>query len=281
MAFFPLHGWLPNAYSYGPSTSGCVMAPLVTKVSIYVMIRMIITVFGTDYAFNVLNWSNVIVWLAVIAIVAGSILALSQKELKRVLCYLIVAEVGYMVGGVWMANDWGMTGAIYHIISDAFMTLCLFLAASMIWRHTRTHEITSISHLFRKMPLTMAGFVVGALSMIGVPPTCGFFSKWYLIRGGIESGHWEYVVALLFSSLINAILFFKVIEISFFGKKPAEGHGDHSHEESTRWSEAPPSALFALTITAATLILLGIYNAEIVAVIHQWGLAGLPVIGPN
>ena len=220
------------------------------------------------------------VWLAVVSIVAGSILALSQTELKRMFCYLIVAEVGYMVGGIWIANHWGMVGAIYHIASDALMTLCLFLAASLIWRQTRSHKISSLSELTKKMPFTMAGFVVAALAMIGVPPTCGFFSKWFLIRGGIESGHWEYVVALLFSSLVNAILFFRVIEICFFGKKPAEGHGHHEadHSNQSTWNEAPPAALFALLSTASLLILLGVFNDPIVQLIKK-SLIDLPIIG--
>ncbi len=282
MAFFPLHGWLPNAYSYSPSSSACVLAPLVTKVSVYVMVRMVLTVFGPVFVFQHLGWDHIVVWLAVVAIFAGSILALAQKELKRMLCYLIVAEVGYMVGGIWMANHWGMVGAIYHIISDAMMTLCLFLAASMIWRKTRTHQISSLSELTKTMPFTMAGMVVGALAMIGIPPTCGFFSKLYLIRGGIESGHWAYVVALLFSSLVNAILFFRVIEFCYFGKKPKEGHGhdDHAHADSapTKWSEAPVTAVLALWLSASALLVLGIYNGPIVNLIQK-SLIGLPIIG--
>lgn len=280
MAFFPLHGWLPNAYSYSPSSSACILAPLVTKVSIYVTIRMILTVFGPAYVFQHLGWSDVIVWLAVVSIVAGSVLALSQKELKKMFCYLIVAEVGYMVGGIWMANHWGMVGAIYHIVSDAMMTLCLFLAASMIWRQTRSHQISSLSELTKKMPFTMAGLIVGALAMIGVPPTCGFFSKWFLIRGGIEAGHWGYVVALLFSSLVNAILFFRVIEMCYFGKKPAEGHDHHddAHGKKEKWTEAPPAALFALLSTASLLVLIGVFNDQIVKLIKK-SLIDLPIVG--
>ncbi len=267
MAFFPLHGWLPNAYSYCPSTSGCILAPLVTKVSVYVMIRMMITVFGMDYVLG-LAWNDAIVWLAVVAIAAGSILALNQRELKRMLCYLIVAEVGYMVGGIWLGNQTGMVGATYHILSDALMTLCLFLAASMIWRQTCTHSITSLDGLTRKMPVTMFGLLAGAFAMIGIPPTCGFFSKWYLIRGGIESGHWEYVAALLFSSLINAILFFRIIETAFFGKNPPEGHDDHQPE--AKISEAPVAAQISLITTALLLVLLGIFNSQVVKFIEPF-----------
>lgn len=260
MAFFPLHGWLPNAYAFAPSTTSCLIAPLMTKVTVYVMIRMMLTVFGPAYVFDYLQWSEVVVWLAVLAIVAGSIMALAQADLPKMLSYLVIAEVGYLVGGVWLANEAGMVGAFYHIISDAFMTLCLFLAAGAIIARTGDHRISSIFQgLTRRMPLTFFGFLVGAFSMIGVPPTCGFFSKWYLISAGIEAGHWAYVTALLFSSLINAILFFRIIEIAFFGLSPG-----HEQTESRR-EESPLSVLVPLMGAALAVILVGLYNWNLVS----------------
>ena len=271
MAFFPLNGWLPNAYSYCPSTSACILAPLMTKVSVYVMIRVMMSVFGLNWLFSQSVWTDLVVWLAVIAILAGSIFALAQREIKKMLCYLIVAEVGYMVGGAWLADPewWGLTGAIYHIVADAVMTLCLFLAAGIFAKRFKAIEISDLEGLFKKAPWTSAGFVVGALAMIGVPPTCGFFSKFYLIRGGIDSGHWQFVVALLISSLVNAILFFRIFEIAHFGNKPAEGH-DHSHSEDDHDSiqEAPASALLPLLTAAAAIILIGIFNGQIVEMIR-------------
>ena len=218
MAFFPLFGWLPNAYSFCPSTTGVVLAPLVTKVSVYVMVRTMLFVFGGSYIFSHVGWSTLVVWLAVIAILAGSIYALAQTDLKKMLCFLIVAEVGYMVGGAWLEGGAGMTGTIFHIISDAAMTCCLFLAAGILFRKLGTDHLQDLRGLFKRMPLTSIPFILGAAAMVGIPPTCGFFSKWYLIQGGIAAGRYEYVAALLISSLINAILFFRIIEIGFFPK---------------------------------------------------------------
>ena len=116
-----------------------------------------------------------------------------------------------MVGGAWLNSVTGQAGAFYHILSDAAMTFCLFIAASIVIIRTGESRLNAFDGLFRKMPLTMIGFTIGGLSMIGLPPTCGFFSKWYLIKGGIESGHWEFVAALLFSSLINAVIFSKFL----------------------------------------------------------------------
>lgn len=285
MAFFPLYGWLPNAYSFSPSSSACLLAPLVTKVSIYVMIRMMLTVFGPFYVFTTLDWGTAVVWLATIAIVAASMIALAQTELKKMLSYLIIAEVGYMVGGAWLGNHFGMVGAIYHIVSDGFMTLCLFLGASVLIYKTKQTSIAGLAGLYRKMPLTMGAFTLGALSMIGAPPTCGFFSKYYLIRGGIESGHYEYVAALLFSSLVNAILFFRIIEVAYFNPLPEEGeakghdeHGDSVESGGVRMDEAPASMVAPLVIAAVSLLFVGLYNREIVTVIEQtlntYALAG-------
>lgn len=286
MAYFPLYGWLPNAYSFAPATTACLLAPLMTKVSIYVMIRIILTVFGPEYSFGHLNWKDGIVGPSVLAILAGSVLALAQVDLKKMLCYLIVAEVGYMVGGIWLANHYGMVGAIYHIISDAFMTLCLFLAAGIFFRKTKAHSLSSLEGLFRRMPLTMAGFATGALAMIGVPPTCGFFSKWYLIRGGMEAGNWLFVGALLVSSLVNAILFFRIFEVAYFGRLPDPGEGsEHGHghrhearEEEGGIEEAPASMLIPLLAAAASLVLIGIFNADLAELIARslkpYGIVG-------
>lgn len=216
MAFFPMHGWLPNAYSRATDTVSALVAPLVTKVSVYVMVRMMFTVFSVDYLFGTIQWSPLVVWCATAAILFGSLSALAQNDLKRMLCYLIVAEVGYMVGGVWLGNGPGFIGAVYHIGADALMTVCLFMAVGAVSFRTGDRSLDAMARLF-KMPLTAAVFLVGAASMVGIPPTAGFFSKWYLITGGVQAGHYQFVAALLVSSLVNAFLFFRLIERAYFG----------------------------------------------------------------
>jgi len=269
MAFFPLHAWLPNAYTYAPSSVSSLIAPLMTKVIIYVMIRLMLTVFTPKFVFATLNVSNTIVWLAVIAIVMGAILALAQRNLKKMLTYIIIAEVGYMVGGAWLGNRAGMTGAILHIANDALMTLCVFLVVGNIVYKVKGYAFENLEGLFRKMPFTMGAFVVGALSIIGVPPTCGFFSKWYLISGSIQAGHYGFMVALLFSSLVNVILFFRVIEIGYYEPvRDHEGHGAHTEGIA----EAPISMLVPLLIVAAGLVVVGVYTGDIVNHIIEYAI---------
>ncbi len=269
MAFFPLHAWLPNAYTYASSAATGLIAPLVTKVMIYVMIRLMLTVFTPAFVFSFLNVSDAIVWLAVIAIVTGGVLALAERDLKKMLAYIIVAEVGYMVGGAWLGNRDGMTGAILHIVNDALMTLCVFLVVGNIVYKVKSYAFENLQGLFRKMPFTMGAFVIGAMSIIGVPPTCGFFSKWYLITGAIAAGHYAFMAALLFSSLVSVVLFFRVFEICFH-EPFSDNHGHDHHSEAM--DEAPLSMLVPLLIVAATLIVVGLYTGVIVNQIIQFAI---------
>ncbi|WP_457551749.1 complex I subunit 5 family protein [Desulfobacula sp.] len=263
MAFFPMHVWLPNAYSYSPVAFSRVVAPLMTKVMVYVMIRLMVTVFGLDYIFKTLNLADAVVWLATIAIIFGAVMALSQKNLKKMLTYIIVCEIGYMVGGAWMGNQLGMTGAILHILNDALMTFALFLAVGNMVYKLKTVDLTDLKGLFGKMPWTMAGFVLAAFSIIGVPPTCGFFSKWYLILGAFEAGAYHFAAALVISSLICAVLFFKVFEICFFeSSRGNSGQGDlHA---TTTIEEAPISMLIVSGLVSLSLIVAGLYSGTIV-----------------
>jgi len=261
MAFFTMNGWLPTAYTYAPSAAGCLVAPLVTKVSVYIMIRLMLSVFSSRYVYNIIGLSETIVWMAVIAIISGSILALAQTDFKKMLTYIIVAEVGYMVGGAWLASSAGLTGAILHIVNDALMTLCLFLFAGIVFYKKGGQQLNDLAGLYKKMPVTMAAFTVGALSMIGVPPTAGFFSKWYLILGAIDAGRYHFMAALLISSLVNAILFFRVIEIAYFEPK-VNHHGGEA--EMVIIDEAPLSMLVPLIFVALCLIVIGLYSGDIV-----------------
>jgi multicomponent Na+:H+ antiporter subunit D len=217
MAFFPLHAWMPNAYSKAGTTTACLIAPLMTKVSVYIMLRMMFTLFSADYIFSSIAWSSFVIYLASAAAVVGMIAALAQRDLRKMLTYIIVAEIGYMTGGAWVANASGFIGATYHILADGLMTLCLFMAVGAIIYRTGDCSKAAMRNIFQKMPVTAVVFMIGAASIIGVPPTCGFFSKWYLIQGAVEAGAWVFVAALLVASLVAAIMFFRLLEIAFFG----------------------------------------------------------------
>ena len=151
-----------------------------------------------------------------------------------------------MVGGFFLGNRLGVSGAILHIINDAAMTLALFLAAGIFVWKTGGESRDDLQGLFAKMPFTMAAFVLAALSVVGVPPTCGFFSKWYLVSGGVAAGNYLFVFALIFSSLVNAILFFRIFEIAFF--EPFTDHHHASHTSESVIKEAPLDMLGSICL---------------------------------
>ncbi|MEA1899497.1 MAG: monovalent cation/H+ antiporter subunit D family protein, partial [Thermodesulfobacteriota bacterium] len=271
---FPMHTWLPDAYCTAPSAVSALIAPLMTKVAAYVMIRVMFTVFKPHFSMEIVPVFAILGWLAVMAIFWGGIKALAQTDLKRMLVYVVVAEVGYIVIGVSVANRMGLTGAILHIMNDAVMMACLFLVVGAILYKTGTREIHQLRHLNKKMPFTMAAFTITALSMVGIPPACGFFSKWYLILGTIEAGQWVWAAALLCSSLINAVLFFRVIECAYLKPmEPAYAHnsGETTNEEIQR-DEAPFTMLVPIVIMAAGVILLGIFSGKIISSVIQFAV---------
>ena len=153
--------------------------------------------------------------LSSIAIVVASFFSLTQTNLKMIACYMVLSEIGYMVGGAWLANEPGLTGAMYHVVADAAMTSALFMAVGCIVYRLGQEQLSDLKGVFFKMPVTMAAFVVTMAALIGVPPTCGFFSKWYLIQGAALAGTWHFVVALLLSSLVKAIILFRIVEIGY------------------------------------------------------------------
>ncbi len=270
MALFPLHVWLPDAYTYAPSTVSALLAPLMTKVGAYVMIRIMFTVFQPYFSIELIPATTILSWMAAGAMLFGAVLALAQIDLKRMLAYILISEVGYIALGVGLANRNGLTGAILHILNDAFMMMALFLVAGAIMYRSGKREITHLRYLHRKMPFTMAAFVIAALSVIGIPPTCGFFSKWYLILGSIDAGQWAFVAVLLISSLLNVILFFRVIEYAYF--EPGEEHAGGGSELAIATEEAPLSMLIPILIATAGIMVFGILSGEIISSIIQFSV---------
>ncbi len=259
IAFFPLHTWLPDAYTHAPSTVSAFAASTMTKVGVYVMIRIMFTVFKPYFSIEIIPMATILSWTAAAAIISGSILAIAQTDLKRMLSYILIAEVGYIVMGISVANEAGFTGAVLHILNDAFMMSCLFLVAGAIVYKTGTRYIYNFGGLNKNMPLTMAAFSVAAISMIGIPPTAGFFSKWYLILGAINAQKWVFAGILLFSSLVNALIFYRILEKIYFNE-PAKPFFD----------EVPLSMLIPILIMAAGILVLGMYSGRIISSIIQF-----------
>lgn len=276
IALFPLHTWLPDAYTYAPSTVSALVASTMTKVGAYVLMRITYTVFKPYFSVEVIPVSTVLGWVAAAAVIFGCIMAIAQTDLKRMLSYILIAEVGYIVLGVSVANRMGMTGAILHILNDAFMMACLFLAVGAIVYKIRDRNISSLTQIHRKMPLTMAAFTIAGISVVGIPPTCGFFSKWYLVLGAIEAQKWVFAAVLLISSLMTALVFFRIIERVYFASSTSSvtSHnpgGHHGHEKAVV-DEAPLSMLIPILIMAGGILVLGLFSGKIVSTVIQFAV---------
>jgi multicomponent Na+:H+ antiporter subunit D len=267
MALFPMHAWMPDAYSYASSSATALIAPIGTKVSAYVLLRIMFDVFDPSYSAQQLPLAQIVGYLGAIGVIWGSILAISQKELKTMLAYSSVAQVGYIGIGIGLASPLGFIGAVLHILNHACMKACLFLISGNLRFRLGHSWIPRFEDSLRiTMPWTAVAFVVAAISMIGLPPTAGFFSKWYLALGSIEQGSWIFLVVLLVSSLLNAVYFFRIMEKMYIRPQTEEMLKAQAQEESPSWGrkEAPWSMLGPVLLLAVSLLALGIFNVWIV-----------------
>ena len=256
MALFPLHLWLPDAYTYAPSAVAGLIPPIMTKVAAYVMIRIFLDVFQPYYATQQLSLLPVISWLAATGILFGSIMAIAQRDLRRMLAYSSVSQIAYVGLGIGMAHPLGLIGALLHVMNHAVMKACLFFVAGSVRMRAGHVEVGRLTGLGRQMPWSMAAFTVAALSMIGIPPAAGFFSKWYLLLGALEVANPWFVAVILGSSLLNAVYFFRVLE-NLYAKPSAK-------EVTAERNDAPPLMLAPTIFAAVGLIVLGLCNSVIV-----------------
>jgi len=265
MAVFPLHGWLPDAYTYAPTTSSALIAPTGTKIGAYAMLRTLFFVFGVNYVSKTLHITDILAWLSAIGIIYGSIMAIAQKEMKRMLAYSSVSQIGYIGLGIGLCNPLGLIGAVLHVMNHAIMKACLFLVAGnyrVKLGHSNIFKLND--NIRKKMPWTTAAFTVAALSMVGIPPTLGFFSKWYLALGTIKNSSWIFLAVLLISSLLNAVYFFRVLEKVYLKPMSSNNLEESNMSKNCKADEVSSSALIPVLVLSVALIILGLLNTIIV-----------------
>ena len=272
IALFPLHAWLPNAYTHAPSAVSAAVASTMTKVGIYVMIRIMFTVFNPSFSTDIVPMAAILGWVAAAAALFGCIMALSQTDFKRMLTYVLIAEVGYIVLGISAANRAGMTGALLHVLNDAFMMACLFLAAGAIVYRQKSAAIADMGGLYKTMPLTMASLAIAGISVVGVPPTAGFFSKWYLVLGALRAGQWQFAAVLLACSLMTAIIFFRILEQVYFKPDPAPAPSGVPERRRPGIDDIPASMLAPILVTAAGILTFGLLSGTIVSRVIQYAV---------
>jgi multicomponent Na+:H+ antiporter subunit D len=216
LALFPLHVWLPNAYAYAPSFATAFLAATATKVAIYLLLRIVFSVYGVAIDLKTLPVSAVLYPLSIAAMFIASILAVYETNLKRMLAYSSVAQIGYITLGIALMNQSGLTGSIVHLFNHALIKGALFLTLGAIVYRTGTIKLEDLGGIGRTMPLTFAAFVFAGMSLMGVPGTAGFISKYYLVVGTLDGGKWPIAFLIVASSLIALVYIGRAVEVAYF-----------------------------------------------------------------
>ncbi len=267
MALFPLHGWQPDAYTFAHPGAAAFIAGLMSKIPAYAMIRFLYYIFRVDNPV-VHSALNVLGIMGVAGILIGSIMAMAQYDFRRMLAYSSVAQIGYIAIGLAMGNMYGFIGAVLHIINHAFMKSSLFLVIGGIEYRFGEVNLYRLGGMNKKMTLSTITVLLASLSMIGLPPTCGFFSKWYLMLGAYTGAQYFYIAVLVISSLLNAIYFFRIIE-QMFVQREASLTEVHPHKGKLGLPLAMALPIFILGIS---ILVLGFYSVDIVTDVIKLGL---------
>lgn len=255
---FPLHVWLPDAHPVAPSPASALLSGIMLKTGAYGLIRVVFHVFSPELLQSA-GWDNILAVLAVITILLGSAVALTQTDIKRRLAYSSISQLGYVLLGLSILNNNAVTGAVFHMFSHAFMKSILFLAAGAIIWKTGLRTIADLKGIGRQMPVTMGCFSVAALAMIGIPPLNGFLSKWTLAMGALDANMAFYVLVLLISSLLNALYYLPIIIPAFFEMPGESKNKDNGHHDlEFKIDEAAPRMLAVMIILAICTFVFGL-----------------------
>ena len=253
LALFPLQLWLPNAYAYAPSMITVFLSATATKVSLYVLFRFFFGIFSNDISFEYFHLDKILLPLSAIAIFIASFVAIFQDNIKRMLAYSSVAQIGYMTLGIGLASKSGSIAGMVYMFNHAIIKGGLFLAMACVVMRIQSVQLESFSGLGKRMPWTMAAIVLLGLGLIGVPFTAGFISKWYLLVAAIEQSQWAAAVIIVGGSLLAVMYIWKIVEHAYF-KKPVT----HVADDTASITEAPLQMLIPLWMLVAVNFYFGL-----------------------
>ena len=268
LALFPLHQWLPNAYSYAPTSVAAFLAGTATKVAVYVMIRFYFSVFSEAQAFAILPTEQMLLILGLAGAFAASTIAVFQTDLKRLFAYSSVAQIGYIILGISFHSVNGLTASIVHLAMHGMAKAAVFMLLGGVVLVMGGTTLARVQGLGYRMPFTSLGIVICGLSLVGVPGTGGFISKWHLILAALERGQWWLAFLIVASSLIAAAYVWRFIEAAYF----REPRSDIA-PASVPWSMALP----ALLLVVASVVT-GLYSSAVLASAHA---AAVMLLGPR
>jgi len=279
-ALMPFHNWLPSAMVAPTPVSALLHAVAVVKAGVFCVSRIVLSAFGTKTA-AALTMSQIYVgspgswlgdlslgmgtaYLAAFTLTVASFIALTKDDLKARLAYSTVAQLSYVLIGVTMLVDSAVQGGVMHIAHHAFSKITLFMAAGAVFVACGIRKISLMDGLGRRMPLTFGAFGIASLSMIGMPPACGFVSKWYLVNGTLDSHQWPLLIALLLSTALNAGYFVPLIYRAFFKKPAVEANVGQYNEPSL-------TMVIPLCVTAFISVFLGLYPQTFLNFVNVFG----------
>ncbi len=249
LALFPLHLWLPNAYAFAPTVVTIFLAATATKVAVYVLLRIVYTVFGGPALFAAVPVNEIFVILGSLSMLGGALTAVWQTNAKRLLAFSSISQIGYMVLGMGLADVNGVAGSVVHIFNHAMIKAILFMAIGCVVFRVGSADLVAIRGFGKRMPITAACVIVGGLSLVGAPLTLGFVTKWLLLQGALDRGWWWIAVVIVAASLLALVYVWRLVSTAYL-YPPSE------HVAGV--SEAPAEMLVAL-------VLLSIANVVIAA----------------
>lgn len=268
MALVPLHGWLPDAYAHAPDSVTPLLAALVTKVALYAVIRITYWVLGSGPLLEHLPLVVLLNLTGMLATVVGAFLALTQKDLKRVFAYGGISHIGLILMGMTMGNETGFAGGLFYLINDAVMQASLFFVAGTSLCLYQARDLDDLPRLRGQSPWTSATLIVMALSMIGIPPTGGFFGKWYILLGALEAGNWLAAGVVVGATLLTMAYFIKVLEKWFAAPAPASTMRPGARVET------PGAMRWSMGVATAAILALGLFSDRVIALILGSALPG-------
>lgn len=267
-AVFPFHIWLPDAHSAAPSTSSAILSAIVIKVYILILVKVLFRVFKLDIL-NEMNISTILLILAGVAMIMGSVFAIAQKDVKRMLGYSSVAQMGYILLGIGLLSFEGLRAAFFHILSHGLMKTALFLSVGEIIYYKKTRKVNDFDGMGFIMPVAMGVFSIAALGMIGIPLTSGFISKLNLGVAVLDQNQIIFLVILILSSLLNVIYYLPIIILAFL-KNEKYRYRLKSIEPTPRTMIAP------LVLLGVLIVVVGLFPNQIMVFIEAAANSLLP-----
>ncbi len=256
-AVMPVHRWLPAAMVAPTPVSALLHAVAVVKAGVFAVVKIIVYIFGVDYLFE-LPGSTWLTWAAALTIILASLMALRQTNLKRLLAYSTVSQLSYVVMAAAVLKPLAEIGAAIHMAAHALGKITLFFAAGALYTAAKITETRDLAGMGRQMPWTMAAFTIGALSMIGVPPTGGFVSKWYILAGAFQAESYVAILTVILSTVLNAAYFLPLVYMAWF-----------QESDRSEVREAPLPMVVALTFTGLATLAFFFFNAPVIELERQ------------